>query len=99
MVDDNARELAIYHALKAIDEVAAAFQAYLVEEHKADPDAINEPNRFGSSLKLLGQARERLGKGLRAVDADTIAAGDDTSLRRTGSTISMDRVRDHNRLT
>jgi hypothetical protein len=33
MVDDTARDRAIYHALKAADEVAAALQAHLVEEH------------------------------------------------------------------
>jgi hypothetical protein len=38
MVDDTARDRAIYHALKAADEVAAALQAHLIEEHGADPD-------------------------------------------------------------
>jgi len=33
MVDDTARDRAIYHALKAADEVAAALQAHLIEEH------------------------------------------------------------------
>jgi hypothetical protein len=32
MVDDIARERAIYQALKAADEVAAALQAHLIEE-------------------------------------------------------------------
>ena len=36
MVDDIARERAIYQALKAVDEVAAALQAHLIEEHQAD---------------------------------------------------------------
>jgi hypothetical protein len=39
MVDDTARDRAIYHALKAADEVAAALQAHLIEEHRADPIA------------------------------------------------------------
>jgi hypothetical protein len=30
MVDDAARDRAIYHALKAADEVAAALQAHLI---------------------------------------------------------------------
>ena len=38
MIDDTARDRAIYHALKAADEVAAALQAHLIEEHGADPD-------------------------------------------------------------
>jgi hypothetical protein len=81
MVDDNARELAIYHALKAVDEVAAALQAHLLEEHKADLERAAAQSTSTNSLKLLRQARERLGEGLRAVEADTIAASDDISLR------------------
>jgi hypothetical protein len=38
MVDDIARERAIYQALMAADEVAAALQAHLIEEHQADPE-------------------------------------------------------------
>ena len=38
MVDDTARDRAIYHALKAADEVAAALQAHLVAEHAADAE-------------------------------------------------------------
>jgi hypothetical protein len=34
-----------------------------------------------NSLKLLRQARERLGEGLRAVEADHIAESDKISLR------------------
>jgi hypothetical protein len=66
MVDDTARDRAIYHALKAADEVAAALQAYLIEEHRADPDRTTAQNPATNSLKLLRQARERLGQGLRA---------------------------------
>ncbi|MGH7736031.1 MAG: hypothetical protein ACREOE_20615 [Gemmatimonadales bacterium] len=44
MVDDNARDRAIYHALKAADEVAAALQAHLIEEHGADPDRTAAQN-------------------------------------------------------
>ncbi len=66
MVDDTARDRAIYHALKAADEVAAALQAHLIEEHGADPDRSAAQNRSTNSLKLLRQARERLGQGLRA---------------------------------
>ncbi len=81
MVDDTARDRAIYHALKAADEVAAALQAHLIEEHGADPDRTVVQNPATNSLKLLRQARERLGEGLRAVEADTIAVSDAISLR------------------
>ena len=81
MVDDAARELAIYHALKAVDEVAAAIQAHLIEEHGADPERAAAISPATNSLKLLRQARERIGEGLRAVEADTIAEADEISLR------------------
>jgi hypothetical protein len=81
MVDDTARDQAIYQALKATDEVAAALQAHLIEEHGADPDRAAPQNSSTNSLKLLRQARERLGEGLRAVEADSIAESDQISLR------------------
>jgi hypothetical protein len=90
MVDDNARELAIYHGLKAVDEVAAALQAHLLEEHKADLERAAVQSTFTNSLKLLRQARERLGEGLRAVAADNIAASDDISLRNEQPTRATD---------
>jgi hypothetical protein len=81
MVDDIARDRAIYHALKAVDEVAAALQTHLIEEHGADPDHAAPKSTATNSLKLLRQARERLGQGLRAVGADTVAESDGISLR------------------
>jgi hypothetical protein len=81
MVDDSARERAIYQALKAADEVAAALQAHLIEEHQADPERAAAQSTFTNSLKLLRQARERLGQGLRAVEAGGIAGSDGISLR------------------
>jgi hypothetical protein len=81
MADDMERDRAIYHALKAADEVAAALQAHLIEEHGADPDRAAPQSPATNSLKLLRQARERLGEGLRAVDADIIAESDEISLR------------------
>jgi hypothetical protein len=90
MVDDHARELAIYHGLKAVDEVAAALQAHLLEEHKADLERAAVQSTFTNSLKLLRQARERLGEGLRAVGADNIAASDDISLRNEQPTRATD---------
>ena len=81
MVDDIARERAIYQALKAADEVAAALQAHLIEEHKADLERAAAQSTFTNSLKLLRQARERLGQGLRAVGAGGIGESDGISLR------------------
>lgn len=81
MVEDIARDRAIYQALKAIDEVAAALQAHLIEEHEADPERAAAQGSSTNSLKLLRQARERLGQGLRAIEADNIAETDHISLR------------------
>ncbi len=83
MVDDSARERAIYQALKAVDEVAAALQTHLIEEHGADPERDAETSTSTNSLKLLRQARERLGEGLRTIEADTIAETDAISLRNS----------------
>jgi hypothetical protein len=82
MVDENARDRAIYQALKAVDEVAAALQTHLIEEHQADPDLAASQSTSTNSLKLLRQARERLGAGLRGIAADAIAESDEITLRR-----------------
>jgi hypothetical protein len=82
MVDQDAQDRAIYHALKAVDEVAAALQTHLIEEHQADPERSSPQSTSTNSLKLLRQARERLGVGLRTIEADTIAQADEISLRR-----------------
>jgi len=81
MVENIARDRAIYHALKAADEVAAALQTHLIEEHGADPERAAARSRSTNSLKLLRQARERLGQGLRAIEAENIAESDEISLR------------------
>jgi hypothetical protein len=81
MAEDTARERAIYQALKALDEVAAALQTHLIEEHGADPERAAARSSSTNSLKLLRQARERLGQGLRAIGADKIAESDEISLR------------------
>jgi len=80
MVDDPARDQAICQALKAADEVAAALQAHLIEEHGADPERTAPRSSSTDSLNLLRQARQRIGQGLRAVEADTIADSDQISL-------------------
>jgi hypothetical protein len=85
MVDDTARDRAIYQALKAADEVAAALQTHLIEEHGADPERAAPQSPSSNSLRLLRQARERLGQGLRAVEADHIAESDEISLRNQQS--------------
>jgi hypothetical protein len=81
MAEDTERDRAIYQALKAVDEVAAALQTHLIEEHGADPERGAAHSPSTNSLTLLRQARERLGEGLRAIDADDIAASDPISLR------------------
>jgi hypothetical protein len=83
MATDTAQDRAIYQALKAADEAAGALQAHLVEDHGASPDLLGEKDPFANSLKLLRQARERLGEGLRAVEAPAIAESDDISLRNS----------------
>ena len=81
MIEDTARDRAIYHALKAADEVAAALQTHLIEEHGAGPERDAAQSSSTNALKLLRQARERLGQGLRAIEADHIAESDGISLR------------------
>ena len=81
MVDDTARDRAIYDALKASDEVAAALQAHLIEEHGADLERDAAESPATNSLRLLRQARVRLGHGLRAIEADNIAEYDKVPLR------------------
>jgi hypothetical protein len=83
MATDTAQDRAIYQALKAADEAVAALQAHLVEDHGASPDLAAEQDPSANSLKLLRQARERLGEGLRAVEAPAIAESDDISLRNS----------------
>src|ERR1700753_2432365 len=82
VVDDTARDRAIYQALKPADEVAAALQTHLIEEHGADPDRAAPQSPSSNSLKLLRQARERLGEGLRSGEAKQIAESDKISLRK-----------------
>jgi hypothetical protein len=80
MADDIARDHAIYHALKAADEVAAALQAHLVEQHGADPDpAPGAP--AADSMRLLRQSRKRIAEGLHAIDAGKLDDTDPISLR------------------
>src|SRR5262249_30762221 len=83
MATDTAQDRAIYQALKAADEAAAALQAHLVEDHGASPDVTTGQEPSTNSLKLLRQARERLGEGLRAVEAPAIAESDGISLRNS----------------
>lgn len=81
MADNNGSEQAVYQALKAVDEVAAALQAHLIEEHGAEMERGAEQSPATDSLRLLRQARERLGEGLRSVDASGLGESDGISLR------------------
>ncbi len=66
------------------DRIAKAHQKpkrVFIEEHGADPERAAPQSAFTNSLRLLRQARERLGQGLRAVEADQIADSDEISLR------------------
>ena len=74
MAADNQQEQAISQALKAADEIAAALQAHLIEEHGADLDPSGGPKPSADSLKLLRHARERLGQGLRSIEAGDVIA-------------------------
>ncbi|HWG61801.1 MAG TPA: hypothetical protein VG253_08825 [Streptosporangiaceae bacterium] len=80
MVDDTERDRAIYHALKAADEVSAALQTHLVEDHGIDPEVAAQ-SQSANAMKLLRVARERIGEGLRAIEADKLAKSDDISVR------------------
>lgn len=68
MSDDTTQNQAIYQALKAADEVGAALQAHLLEQHGADLDANVPHHGATDSLTLLRQARQRIGLGLRVID-------------------------------
>jgi hypothetical protein len=69
---DGASERVLLEALKAVDEVAAALQAHLVEAHGADPEPDHAEPAYAHSLKLLRHARDRLGNGLRLIDTGRI---------------------------
>ena len=81
MADDFAHDVAIYQALKAADEVAAALQAHLIEDHGGDPERADVGGPAANSLRLLRQARERLGTGLRSLDTGRLDQTDSISLR------------------
>jgi len=68
-------------ALKAAGQVAAAVEAHLIEQHKADPERAAAQGTFTSSVTLLRRARERLGQGLRAVGAGDIAGPEEIWVR------------------
>lgn len=53
----------------------------LIEEHGAEPERAAAQSTATNALMLLRQAREGLGQGLRAIEADSIAESDEISLR------------------
>jgi hypothetical protein len=76
MVDDTARDQAICQALKAADEIAAALQAHLIEEHGADPDRSADRTLGDRLADAAAPGAERLGSGLRAIQASSIEVPD-----------------------
>ncbi len=81
MADDIAREQAIYQGLRAAGQVAAALRARLLEEHNADPGRAAAQSTLTTSLKVLRQAREGIGLGLRAAGAGDIAGSGEICVR------------------
>ena len=67
MTDETVRDRALESALKAADEVAAALQAHLTQEHKVSPDRAGARTTSSEAFDLLWHARERLAEGLRAI--------------------------------
>lgn len=67
MTDETDGDRALASALKAADEVAAALQAHLTQEHKVSPERTPARNTSSEAFDLLRHARERLATGLRAI--------------------------------
>ncbi|MDX6287092.1 MAG: hypothetical protein QOG53_2577 [Frankiales bacterium] len=67
MTDETERDNALASALLAADEVAAALQAHLTQEHKVSPERSDDRNTSTEALDLLRHARVRLAEGLRAI--------------------------------
>jgi hypothetical protein len=67
MTDETVRDPALVSALKAADEVAAALQAHLTQEHKVSPERTESRTTSSEAFDLLRHARERLASGLRAI--------------------------------
>ena len=66
-VDTNARAAgldAVQAALRAADEIAAALQAHLTQEHGAHVE--DRSHAVAPTLDLLRHARERIAAGLKA---------------------------------
>jgi hypothetical protein len=96
MVDDTDRERAIYQALKAVDEVAAAPADTPHRRPPGRSGAGAAPGRSTSSLKLLRPARERLSEGLRTIEADAgqcirvgVRSESAGTSQRTGSSVGV----------
>jgi hypothetical protein len=66
---------AVHTALRAADEIAAALQAHLTQEHGAHVE--DRSHAVAPTLDLLRHARERIGAGLRMQGNQDQAAADD----------------------
>ena len=64
---------ALQAALRAADEIAAALQAHLTQEHGAHLE--DRSNAVAPTLDLLRHARERIAAGLRRAREQRLGAG------------------------
>jgi hypothetical protein len=67
MTEETSRDDVLASVLLAADEVAAALQAHLTQEHRVSPERSDERNTSTEVLELLRHARTRLAEGLRAI--------------------------------
>lgn len=74
---------AVQAALKAADEIAAALQAHLTQEHGAHLE--DRSHAVAPTLDLLRHARDRIAAGLRAVKEQ-----DHEATARSGHAVIID---------
>jgi acyl-CoA reductase-like NAD-dependent aldehyde dehydrogenase len=66
---------ALHAALRAADEIAAALQAHLTQEHGAHIE--DRSHAVAPTLDLLRHARGRIAAGLRDAKNQSVATADD----------------------
>jgi hypothetical protein len=70
---------AVQAALRAADEIAAALQAHLTQEHRAHVE--DRSQAVAATLDLLRHARERIAAGLRDAKSKEHVAAAETGRR------------------